>query len=107
MIPRKLRMTGPLAVFGSLFALVGSAYSPRAKPVSLALRIESLSRQSLRAQVSSTPPGLWLDSASSRLTQAELVLATPSVVMVADSVRTVRVLVLGSGAVRLYLEGGA
>ena len=100
-------MTALLVAFCSLVALAIGAGNAGSVPATVALRIESLTQPSLRVQVSATPPGLWLDSASSIGAQSRLVVRTPSVVMIADSVRTVGVAVLGPGAVRLHLERGA
>ena len=106
MTARTLRTTASLVTCGSLVALANGAGTARSGPAPVALRIESLSQQSLRVQISSTPPGLWPDSAPSIGAQPRLVVWTPSVVMIADSVRTVGVAVLGPGAVRLHLERG-
>ena len=73
----------------------------------VALHVESLSQRWLQVEVSSRPAGLRADSASSDSTRSKLVVRTPALVFIADSVREVRVIVLGAGAVRLRLEGGA
>jgi hypothetical protein len=77
---------------------LGSAAPP------LPLRIESVTEQSVPVSVRSTPPGLWLDSAAADL-KGGLVVHTPAVVHVADSVRTVDLRVLGRGAVRVRFPG--
>jgi hypothetical protein len=73
----------------------------------VALRIESLSQREVRVQVTSQPAGLWLDSASAAEPQLEIVARTPAALRVADSVRTLNVLVLEGGAVRLRFGEGA
>ena len=72
----------------------------------VALRIESLSQREVRVQVTSQPAGLWLDSASVAEPQLEIVARTPAALRVADSVRTLNVLVLEGGAVRLRFGEG-
>jgi hypothetical protein len=85
-----------------LLAPSDAAHSP-----AVALRIESLTRQPVLVQVTSTPPGLWPGSGDVFGAQAEVLIRTPAVVNVADSVRFVRVTVRAFGAVRIHLEGGA
>jgi len=73
----------------------------------VALRIESLSQREVRVQVTAQPAGLWLDSTSAAQPQPEIVARTPAAMRVADSVRTLNVLVLEGGAVRLRFGEGA
>ena len=73
----------------------------------VALRIESLSQREVRVQVTAQPAGLWLDSTSAAQPQPEIVARTPAALRVADSVRTLNVLVLEGGAVRLRFGEGA
>jgi hypothetical protein len=100
MLPRSLRMGVSLVALGVPIVTSGG-------PPPLALRIESLSRRPLFVHVTSKPPGLWPDPGSVLRPQEEVVLRTPAVVNVADSVHTLRVTVQGSGAVRIHFEGGA
>lgn len=83
-------------------ACMGRAHS---LPDTIGLQIESLSRLPVRVEVLSSPPGVWLDSASSADPQAQLVVRTPALMRVADSVRRLDVMVLGPGAVRLGFVG--
>jgi hypothetical protein len=90
--------------------LIMLAPGPVSKPSissAVALRIESLSQREVRVQLTSQPAGLWLDSASVVEPQLKIVARTPAALRVADSVRTLNVLVLEDGAVRLRFGEGA
>ncbi len=68
------------------------------------LRIEALSRQTVRVQVSSKPAAILSNDSAQAVAQLEV--APPAVLHVADSVRSIRVLVSGFGAVRVELFDG-
>jgi hypothetical protein len=53
-------------------------------------------------RVSSKPAGIWVDSVALPEPAQQLVVRTPATLHVADSVRTLHVVVVGAGAVRLY-----
>ena len=84
------------------FALVAVS-KPFASPSST-LRIEAMGPRRLQVELTSTPPGLSLDSARTAEALPKLVVVTPAVVAVADSVRTLRVVVQGMGSVRLLFD---
>jgi hypothetical protein len=71
---------------------------------STALRIEAMGPRRLQVELTSTPPGLSLDSARTAAAQAKLQVSTPADVAIADSVRTLRVVVQGMGSVRLLFD---
>jgi hypothetical protein len=55
-------------------------------------------------ELTSTPAGLFGDSAQTGDAQHKLFLVTPAAVVVADSVRRIHVVVQGMGAVRLLFD---
>ena len=74
-------------------------------PSSSKVRIEALSpRPPLQVELSSAPAGLFLDSAGTGQPQVTVVIRTPALLAIADSVRTLHVVVLGTGAVRLSFD---
>ena len=93
----------------SLLSLALAAFMPIvvSRPFSSpssTLRIEAMGPRPLQVELTSTPPGLFLDSARAAEALPKLVVVTPAVVAVADSVRTLRVLVQGMGSVRLLFD---
>lgn len=70
------------------------------------LWIESLTSSVVVVHVSGTPPGLSLGSGRADGSRPSVVALTPTVVRIADSVRTLHVSVLGRGAVRLRFAPG-
>ena len=93
----------------SLLILALAAFTPIVAPKTFSspsstLRIEAMGPRRLQVEITSTPPGLFLDSARTAEALPKLVLVTPAVVAVADSVRTLRVVVQGMGSVRLLFD---
>src|SRR5512143_3173154 len=93
----------------SLLILALAAFTPMvvSKPFSSpssTLRIEAMGPRRLQVELTSTPPGLFLDSARTAEAMPKLVVLTPAVVAVADSVRTLRAVVQGMGSVRLLFD---
>ena len=93
----------------SLLSLALAAFMPIvvSRPFSSpssTLRIEAMGPRRLQVELTSTPPGLFLDSARTAEALPKLVVGTPAVVAVADSVRTLRVVVQGMGSVRLLFD---
>jgi len=100
MIRPSQSLSRTLALVGSLFTF-GSTVPRLHSPQSTGLKIESFGHSPLRVRVTSVPGGVWLDSMASSGAQVQLVVRTPALIQVADSVRTLDVSVLGPGAVRL------
>ena len=94
----------PSVLILALVAFVPVVVSrPLSSPTST-LRIEAMGPRRLQVELTSTPPGLFLDSARTAEALPKLVVMTPAVVDVADSVRTLRVVVQGMGSVRLLFD---
>jgi hypothetical protein len=87
-----------LVVFAPV--IVSSPFSS----ASSTLRVEAMGPRRLQVELTSTPPGLFLDSARTAEALPKLVVVTPAVVAVADSVRTLHVVVQGMGSVRLLFD---
>jgi len=105
MLPRNLWTGVCLIAFGGpVLAPFVVNHSPSSDAVEL--RIESLTGQSLLVRVTSTPPGLWPDSTGATEAKEQVVLRTPALVNVADSVLLLRVSVVGAGAVRIQFGYG-
>jgi hypothetical protein len=85
-------------------AVLCSARQLRVTAAPCSLRIESMSPRRLHVELTSTPPGLYVDSVTAGEAQSKVVIWTPAVVAVADSVRTLHVVVMGMGAVRLVFD---
>ena len=69
------------------------------------MRVEALSpRLPLQVVIISVPAGLQLDSAETRQAQGAVIVQTPALLAVADSVRTLRVMVQGTGVIRLLFD---
>jgi hypothetical protein len=100
-------MTRHATAAALLLVLAPGPVTNTSTSAAVALRIESLSQREVRVQVTSQPAGLWLDSASAAQPQPEIVARTPAALRVADSVRTLKVLALEGGAVRLRFGEGA
>jgi hypothetical protein len=99
--PRTSRLALPILAF----AVVASASLPSSpSSISSTLRIEAIGPPRLQVALTSTPAGLFLDSARADDVQHKLVVVTPRAVFVADSVRTLRVVVQGMAAVRLQFN---
>ena len=96
-----LRPSPPILVLAVVAPLVVSR--PLPSPSST-LRIEAMGPRRLEVELTSTPPGLFSDSARTAEAMPKLVVLTPAVVVVADSVRTLRVVVQGMGSVRLLFD---
>ena len=71
------------------------------------LRIEAVGLKPLQVEVSSVPLGLSIDSTGAGQLRSIVRVRTPAFIAVADSVRTLHVVVHGPAAVRLYFEGAA
>ena len=95
-----------LAVLLAVCAIgVGAgAGSPAALSTGTRLRIESFGGRSLPVDVYSGPAGLWLETARADSVEASLRTATPVTLFVADSVQWLRVVVVGTGAVKLFFD---
>ena len=93
----------PSVLILALLAFVPVVVSrPLSSPTST-LRIEAMGPRRLQVELTSTPPGLFLDSARTAGALPKLVVMTPAVVAVADSVRTLRVVVQGWDQSASYL----
>jgi hypothetical protein len=68
------------------------------------LRIESFSDRQLPVEIVSAPAGLWLDSASADSVTGSLRTVTPVALFIADSVQSLRVVVIGNGSVKLFFD---
>jgi hypothetical protein len=85
-------------------ALLGTAAQAPFSSPSSTLRIEAMGPRRLQVELTSTPAGLFPDSARTAEAQPRLVVGTPAVVGIADSVRTLHVVVQGMGSVRLLFD---
>jgi len=97
----------PASIAFASVTLLGSATTSGLTATTSTLRIESMSPRRLQVEIASTPPGLSTDSVSTREAQPKVVIVTPAWVTVADSVRMLHVVVLGTGAVRLFFDSAS
>lgn len=93
-----------MKTFALLLAIATAGLGPRTET---RLRIESFSPRAVQVDVSSGPAGLSLDSAHVDSVTATLRVLTPATVIVADSVEWLRVVVVGTGAVKLLFDDAA
>src|SRR5262245_21374477 len=97
-------------ILSALAAIVarGDAVHLSVPSLSRKVRIEALSpRPPLQVTIISVPAGLFLDSAVTGQAQGAVIVWTPALLTVADSVRTLHVIVLGTGAVRLFFDSSS
>ena len=102
MAPRHLALIAAL----TLPAILAPGPVRQAQPaVSYArLRIDALIPGHLQVRLTSAPPGLFLDSATTDDVRKDVDVLTPAVVLVADSVRVLRIVTYGPRAVRLQFD---
>jgi hypothetical protein len=103
-MPRRLSHVIPVLVAVAPAAVLGSITHTPVSTTSSTLRIEAMGPRPLHVELTSIPAGLVLDSARTAEAPAKLVVVTPVVVSIADSVRTVHVVVQEMGSVRLVLD---
>ncbi len=103
-MPTRLSHLIPAFIAFTPAAVCGGITHGSFPSASSTLRIEAMGPRRLQVVLTSTPPGLFLDSTRTAEAQAKLVVVTPAVVAVADSVRSLHVVVLGMGSVRLLFD---
>jgi hypothetical protein len=101
-----LRLMPSLLTLATI-AILGGAGHFRFSSSYARLRVEALGPRRLQVELSSVPPGLLLDSTETGEAQPKVVVVTPALVLVADSVRTLRIVVQGTAAVRLLLDSAS
>jgi hypothetical protein len=103
MAPRQLPLIAALTL-PAILAVTGTARQAHTAGSYARLHIEALIPGHLQVRLTSMPPGLVLDSAQTDDVRKDVDVLTPAIVLVADSVRVLRIVTYGPRAVRLRFD---